>query len=411
MRHVLSTFACALLLAAALLPVDLCAQDLAVRGRIVHTQAGAPIEDGVVLVRAGKIAALGKASEIEIPAGLTTLTAAVVTPGLVDAHGTLGLAGMLNIEHDKDELELSSAVQPELRAIDAYNPREPLIEWVRGFGVTTVHTGHAPGAVISGQTLIAKLRGDTLEEAVIRPLAMVAATLGGGAVHRDDKGQPGTRAKAAALLREELVATQAWIEKRTRAEQDGKPVERDLGREVLAQVLAGEVPLLVTAQRAQDIATALRLSEEFGFRLVLDGCAEGYLVLDQIRAANVPVIVHPTMFRAVGETENLSLETPGVLRKAGLRVALQSGYESYVPRTRVLLFEAAEAAAYGLSFTDALALVTIEAARVLGIEQRVGSLEVGKDGDLALYDGDPFEYTTHCVGVVIEGVVVSSETR
>jgi imidazolonepropionase-like amidohydrolase len=408
---VLSTFACALLLAAALLAQDLCAQDLAVRGRIVHTQAGAPIEDGVVLVRAGKIAALGKASEIEIPAGFTTLTAAVVTPGLVDAHGTLGLAGMLNIEHDKDELELSSAVQPELRAIDAYNPREPLIEWVRGFGVTTVHTGHAPGAVISGQTLIAKLRGDTIEEAVIRPLAMVAATLGGGAVHRDDKGQPGTRAKAAALLREELVATQAWIEKRARAERDGKPVERDLGREVLAQVLAGEVPLLVTAQRAQDIATALRLAEEFGFRLVLDGCAEGYLMLDQIRAANVPVIVHPTMFRAAGETENLSLETPGVLRKAGLRVALQSGYESYVPRTRVLLFEAAEAAAYGLSFTDALALVTIEAARVLGIEQRVGSLEVGKDGDLALYDGDPFEYTTHCVGVVIEGVVVSSEPR
>lgn len=391
------------------------AQDLAVRGRIVHTLAGPPIEDGVVLVRGGKITAVGRASDVTIPAGLATLTAAVVTPGLVDAHGCLGLAGSLNYAHDRDELEKSSAVQPELRALDAYNPREPLIEWVRGFGVTTVHTGHAPGAVISGQTLIAKLRGETIEEAVIQPLAMVAATLGAGAVHADDegqsKGQPGTRAKAAALLREELVKTQSWLEKRARAEKEGKPLERDLRREVLAKVLTGEVPLLVTAQRAQDIATALRLAQEFGFRLVLDGAAEGYLVLDQIKAAKVPVIVHPTMFRAVGETENLSLETPGVLRKAGIQVALQSGYESYVPRTRVILFEAAEAAAYGLSFEDALGLITLDAARLLGIEARVGSLEPGKDGDLALYDGDPFEYTTHCVGVVIEGVVVSSTPR
>jgi len=225
------------------------------------------------------------------------------------------------------------------------------------------------------------------------------------------KSQPGTRAKAAALLREELVKTVAWVEKQARATAESKPVERDLRREILAKVLAGEVPLLVTAQRAQDIATALRLQREFGFRLVLDGAAEGYRMLDELREADVPVIVHPTMFRAVGETENLSLETPGTLKKSGLRVALQSGYESYVPRTRVLLFEAAEAAAYGLSFEDALALVTIDAARLLGIDARVGSLEVGKDGDLALYDGDPFEYTTHCVGVVIEGRVVSSERR
>jgi len=386
-------------------------QDLAVRGRIVHTQAGAPLEDGVVLVAAGKIAAVGKASVVKIPSGVTTLEAAVVIPGLIDAHCSLGLAGALNYAHDRDELERSSAVQPELRAIDAYDPRADLIEWVRGFGVTTVHTGHAPGAVISGQTMIAKLHGNTLDQAVLQPLAMVAATLGEGAVHEEEKSQPGTRAKAAALLREELVKTQAWVEKQQQAAAEQKPAERDLRREVLAKVLAGEVPLLVTAQRAQDIATALRLQREFGFRLVLDGAAEGYRILDELREADVPVIVHPTMFRAVGEAENLSLETPGTLKKAGLRVALQSGYESYVPRTRVLLFEAAEAAAYGLAFEDALALVTIDAARLLGIDARVGSLEVGKDGDLALYDGDPFEYTTHCIGVVIEGVVVSSEKR
>jgi imidazolonepropionase-like amidohydrolase len=387
------------------------AQDLAVRARVLHTAAGAALEDGVVLVTGGKIAAVGKASAVRIPDGVTTLEAAVVIPGLVDAHCSLGLAGALNYAHDRDELERSSAVQPELRAIDAYDPRETLIEWARGFGVTTVHTGHAPGAVVSGQTMIAKLRGETVDEAVLQPLAMVAATLGEGAVRPDDKAHPGTRAKAAALLREELVKTQGWVEKQQRAAAEGKPAERDLRREILAKVLAREVPLLVTAQRAQDIATALRLQREFGFRLVLDGAAEGYRMLEELREADVPVIVHPTMFRAVGETENLSLETPGTLKKSGLRVALQSGYESYVPRTRVLLFEAAEAAAYGLSFEDALALVTIDAARLLGIDARVGSLEVGKDGDLALYDGDPFEYTTHCIGVVIEGVLVSSERR
>jgi imidazolonepropionase-like amidohydrolase len=265
--------------------------------------------------------------------------------------------------------------------------------------------------VISGQTMIVKTRGSTVDEAVLVPCAMVAATLGAGAVHKDDKGQPGTRAKAAALLRAELVKTQEWMAKRARNEKDGKPTERDLRAEALVPVLEGKLPLLVTAQRAQDIATALRLAQEFSLRLVLDGAAESYLMLEQIKAAGVPVLVHPTMFRAAGENENLSLETPGVLRKAGIRVALQSGYESYVPRTRVVLFEAAEASAYGLPFEDALALITIDAARVLGLEARLGSLEVGKDGDLALYDGDPFEYTTHCVGVVIEGRVVSSERR
>src|SRR6185503_5860235 len=123
--------ACALALA---LELPLGAQDLAVHGRIVHTQAGAPIEDGVVLVQGGKITAVGPARAVTVPAGLTTLEAAVVVPGLVDAHCCLGLAGALNYAHDRDELEHSSALQPELRAIDAYNPREPLLEWARSFG-------------------------------------------------------------------------------------------------------------------------------------------------------------------------------------------------------------------------------------------------------------------------------------
>jgi hypothetical protein len=160
-----------------------------------------------------------------------------------------------------------------------------------------------------------------------------------------------------------------------------------------------------------DILAALRVAQEFDVRIVLDGAAEAHLLLDEIKAAGVPVIVHPTMARAGGETENLTQEAAAILRRAGIPTILQSGFESYVPKTRVVLFEAALAAARGLRFDEALAAITIDAARLLGVGGRVGSLEAGKDADLALFDGDPFEYTTHVVGVVIDGEVVSETVR
>jgi len=383
---------------------------IAVRGETVHTMAGPAIADGVVVIRDGKIAAVGPASSTPVPDGFRVLEAKVVTPGLIDGRGTIGISGYLNQAHDQDQLERSGAIQPELRAIDAYNPREELVGWARGYGVTTIHTGHAPGALISGQTMIAKTRGETVEEAAIEPLAMIAATLGDSARGRDNKA-PGTRAKMAAMLRSELLEAQNYARKRDAADEDKQPA-RDLRLEALAKVLAGKIPLLVTAHRSRDILTALRIREELGgFPMVLDGAAEAYEVLDQIRAAGVPVLVHPTMYRAGGETENLSFETASRLRAAGIPFALQSGFEGYVPKSRLVLFEAAVAAANGLTFEQALATITIDAARLLGIAERVGSLEVGKDGDVALYDGDPFEYASHCVGVVIEGEVVSEERR
>ena len=146
-------------------------------------------------------------------------------------------------------------------------------------------------------------------------------------------------------------------------------------------------------------------------RLVLDGGADAHLLVDELVAAGIPVIVHATMARSTGERENLSFETAGRLDAAGIPIALQSGYESYVPKTRVVLFEAAVAAAHGLPRDRALRSITLGAAELLGIADRVGSLEVGKHGDVALFDGDPFEYTTHCVGTVIEGDVVSETVR
>lgn len=399
-------------LAFALLAASAAAQDLAVKGQVVHTCAGAPIRDGVVIVRGGRIAAIGPAATTAIPAGIRTISAAVVTPGLVDAHSVVGLAGYLNQPQDQDQHDTSAPIQPELRAIDAYNARERLVEWVRGFGVTTIHTGHSPSALISGQTLIAKTRGDTVEEAVIVPRAMIAATLGSDAKEEGKGKSPGTTAKQVAMLREAFLGAADYQRKLDAAGTDAtKRPDRDLRKEALADVLARRVPLLVTAQRHTDIDSALRLQKEFGFDLVLDGAAEAYVVVDAIRAAKVPVIAHAPMARFWGDLENASRETPSKLRDAGIPFAFQSGFEDYVPKTRVVLYEAAVAAAHGLGQEGALRAITIDAARILGVDARLGSLAAGKDGDLALYDGDPFEYTSHCVGTVIEGVVVFEGRR
>jgi imidazolonepropionase-like amidohydrolase len=387
---------------------------LAIRGETVHTMAGPPIKDGVVLIEGAKIARVGPASAVQIPAGARVLTARVVTPGLIDAHSVVGLTGYLNQPQDQDQLDLSEPIQPELRALDSYNAQERLVEWVRGFGVTTLHTGHAPGALISGQTLIVKTTGNTVEAALVRPVAMVACTLGEDARAKGpgaEKKSPGTRSKAVALLREQLVKAQEYRRKLT-ADDEKKRPERDLRFESLVGVLKGELPLLVTVQRATDIVSALRVAKEFEVKIVLDGAAESYLVIDEIKTAGAPVILHPTMTRSgPGETENLSMETAAKLVAAGIPVALQSGYESYVPKTRVALFEAAIAAANGLTFEEALGTITISAARILGIADRVGSLEAGKDADVALFDGDPFEYTSHCTGVVINVEVIRTEPR
>ncbi|NIP83524.1 MAG: amidohydrolase family protein [Gemmatimonadetes bacterium] len=386
------------------------AAQVAVRGDVVHTMAGPAIEAGVVLVAEnGRIERVGAADEVRIPEGYRVLEAAVVTPGLVDAHSVVGLAGYLNSDADQDQLERSEPIQPELRAFDAYNATEPLVAWLRGFGITTVHTGHGPGALVSGQTMVVKTVGENVSEALVDSVTMVAMTLGPD-VSRNFGSKAGTRAKGVAMLRAELVKARHYRDRRARAE-DGEGPARDLGLDVLVRVLEGEIPALITAQAVPEIQSALRLRDEFGFRLVLDGAAESHLLLDEIREAGVPVILHPPMARAGGTLENATMETARLLAEAGIPFALQSGFESYVPKTRVVLFEAGVAAGWGLPFEQALAAITRDAARILGVDDRVGTLEPGKDGDLALFDGDPFEYTTHVCAVVVRGRVVSETCR
>ena len=302
MRKLLFAFALAVIPAAA---------QIAVRGAAVYTMSGAPIKDGVVLVKGGKIERVGTASNVKIPSGYKVLEAQVVTPGLIDARATVGLTGYLNQPQDQDVLEKSAPLQPELRAIDAYDPNERLIEYVRGFGITTLHTGHGPGALISGQTMVIKTNAKTADEAMI-PLAMVVGNLGDDAKSKEAGKSPGTRAKQMAMLRTEFIKAQEYNRKAEKKDaKDAKDAARDLRTETLGRVVKGEVPLLLTADRVTDIMSAIRLAKEFNLKLILDSAAEAHMILDQIKAANVPVILHPTMYRAFGETENLELRDGG----------------------------------------------------------------------------------------------------
>lgn len=393
-------------LAVALLPQMVSGQ-IGIQGETVHPVSGPAITNGVVLVAPdGRIEAVGPASQITIPEGYRVLSGAVVTPGLVDARSVVGLAGHLNVPHDQDQMDLSQAIQPQLRALDGYNARELLIDWVRKHGTTTLHTGHAPGPLVSGQTMIVKTRGDRMAEALVDSVTMVAMTLGPQATGISER-PPESRPGAVALLRQELVKAQEYV--RDRTDEDGAGPSRDLGLEILGRVLAREIRALITAQQTTEILAALRLQREFGFDMVLDGAAEAHLLVDEIQEAGVPVILHPTLVRYAGPLENGTYETARILRDAGIPVTIQSGYEPYVPKTRVVLFEAAPLVAHGLTFEETLALVTLDAARILGVDDRVGSLEVGKDGDVVIFDGDPFEYASRVCGVVIEGEVVSEE--
>jgi imidazolonepropionase-like amidohydrolase len=376
---------------------------IAIKGEKVYTMTGEPITNGVVLIKDGKIEKVG--SSLKIPSDYTVYQAKVVTPGLVDARTVVGLSGPLNIPIDQDQLEKSSPIQPELRAIDAYNPDDTLIGYLRVNGVTTIHTGHGIGALVSGQTMVAKTKPGLIDAVTLVPLEMLAMSLGTSV--EANFSSPGTKAKEIAMLRTELIKAQIY-DKKMSSKDSSKQPSRDLNMEMLVKLLHGEIKALISANTSLDILSAIRLAREFNLRLVIEGGAEAYLLIDKIKSAGAEIIVHPTMARPYGEMANMTMENAAILTKAGIPVSIESGYEGYVPKTRVILFEAATAAANGLPFDEALKAITLNPARLLGLDKRIGSIEKGKDGDIVLYDGDPFEYTTHVCKVFIDGQLVAT---
>ena len=388
-------------------PIFLQAQ-IAVKAETIYTVSGTAVRNGVVLIKNGKIENIGTAASITIPPDYKTYEAKVVTPGLVDARTLVGLSGSLNIPTDQDQLEKSGPIQPDLRAIDAYNPDEPLVRVIRENGVTTIHTGHGIGALVSGQTMIAKTKSGTVETVTIQPLCMLAMTIGPSVT--GNFSSPGTRAKQMAMIRTELIKAQTYLKKQNDKDTSKHPAV-DLKMDILAKLLTGEIKALITANTSNDIMNAIRLSKEFNLKLVIDGGAEAYRIIDEIKTSKAELILHATMARNEGDMINMTRESAAILTTAGIPVSIESGYEAYVPKTRLILSEAALAVANGLSFEDGLKCITLNPAKLLGIDNRVGSIEKGKDADLVLYNGDPFEYLTKICTVIIDGEVVSEKCK
>ena len=396
----------------------LLAQNFAVVADHLYTMAdGTQGGPGMVLIRDGKIEAVRPGPHQQPPDGYTVLKAAFVTPGLIDADTTAGISGAYNIPADQDQDEATDPNTADVRTLDSFNPNERLLKVLNQYGVTTVQTGPGPRNPVAGRAGIFKTAGTgsmspTVEQLALRAESAMVFNLGETPKETYGKKEkaPVTRMKTAEIIRHALADAKAYEEKWAKWKTDGSDISkqpsRDMKLEALVPVVDGKLPAIFNAYRADDIDTAIRIGNEFHLRYMLASVAEGYLIADAIRRAGVPCLVGPVMQRFESlETANATFENAAILKRAGIPVALMSGYEGYVPKNRILLFEAGVAAANGLGTEGALRTVTADAAKILAIDDRVGSLAPGKDADVALFDGDPFEYTSHVLAVLVGGQV------
>ncbi len=371
---------------------------------------------GVVVIQDGKIVDVVEGSKA--PDGYQSLPAAYVTPGLIDGKTTAGISGEYNIPADQDQDEQSDPNTAEVRAFDSFNPSERLIEYINSYGVTTIQVAQGLTNPVAGQAAIFKTRGEnsplmTADDMVVKPVSAIVFNLGElpKKTYGGRNKAPGTRMMTAEIIRKALLDAQAYQKKwddwnKSDKKDASKRPAHDLKQESISRTLKGEVPAIFNAFREDDIATALRLAKEFGIKPTISSATEAYLMRDALKAAGASVLAGPTLERIDDiETMNATIENAALLADSGIPVAMMSGYESYVPKNRVVLLEAGVAAANGLGFERALRASTIDGAKILGIAERVGSLEKGKDADVVLYDGDPFEYTSHVTAVLVNGKV------
>jgi imidazolonepropionase-like amidohydrolase len=373
-------------------------------GDRIHTAAGNVLMNGVVILENGRIKSIEPdAKRLAVPKDAATYYASDITPGLIDPHTVAGLSGAWNIAADQDQDEVSDPDQSDLRALDSFNPNEPLMEFLRANGVTTIHASPGRAVVIAGQSGVFRTVGGTVLGSTLKPVAGLLVNLGESPKDAFKEKGPKTRMAVAAVVRKAFAEAQAYKQRPA-----DSPKGRSTKSEALLPALAGDVPVYFAAHRSDDILTALRISDEFKLKPVLVLATDAYLIADELAKHNVPVIVHPTTQRpgAMMETRNTFLGNAAFLKAKGIPVTICTCYESYVPKQRNLRHEAAMAAANGLGHDGALRAITIDAAKLLGIDKDYGSLEVGKVADLVLYDADPFEHATHVTRTFMNGRVV-----
>jgi imidazolonepropionase-like amidohydrolase len=363
---------------------------------------GRVLTNTLVTIEDGKIAGVkeGDSSVVENRPS-NVLYVKYATPGLIDPHCSAGLSGAWNTPADQDQDETSDPNQADLRAIDGYNPHEPLLEFLRANGVTVIHAAPGRAAVIAGQTGVFRTKARTVEEATLKFPAGLLVNLG-EVPKATFAGKPGpqTRMAVAGVVRKAFAEAQA-----ARSKKDGSPAPKVAA---LYAPLDGKLPVYFAAHRADDILTGLRIAEEFKLTPVVSLGTEGYRIADELAKRKVPVVVHPTYQRPGGsmETVNTVLGNAAALHAKGVPVTIGTMFEGYVPKQRNLRTEAALAAVNGLGRDKALAAITLDAAKLLGIDKDYGSIEVGKVADLVLYDGDPFEHATHITHTIMNGKVV-----
>ncbi len=376
---------------------------IAIRGGALLTPEKR-IDGCVVLLDGGKIVAVG--ADVEVPADAEVIDASglVVMPGMIDAHCHTGVFGDGVGWIHSDGNEITDPIMPHLRAVDAIHPEDIAFKDLREAGVTTINTGPGSGNLIGGQTAAVKTAGRTVDEMLVAfPVGMKMA-LGENPkrVYGEQKKTPSTRMGNAATLREWLTRAQGYLEKGARHERkladfragvegatEPEPFEVDLKLEALGRVLRREIPAHIHAHRADDIMTAIRIAEEFDLDLVLIHATEGYKIADILAEKMIPCVPGPILFsRSKVELREMSPKNAGALANAGVKVAIQTDQMSAV---RYLRLDAAIAVNEGMSEHDALRAITLTPAEILGIDDRVGSIEVGKDADLVLLSAHPLD--------------------
>lgn len=379
---------------------------LCIKNGLIYTMTQKEPIKGDVLIEDGKIRGIG--ADLEIPEGTEVIDAEglEVYPGFVEAHCHTGLDGYGIGYEGRDYCELNDLVTPQLRAIDGINPFDPCFQHAREAGVTCIGTGPGSADVLGGTFAAVKTAGKRIDKMVVKyPVAMKCAFGENPKNCYQDKGDT-SRMTTAALLRNELFKAKAYMEKKEAAGDDmQKQPEFNLKLESLIPVLKKEIPLKAHAHQANDIFTALRIAKEFGLDITLEHVTEGHMIADELAGEHVPMAVGPTLTHATKfELQNKSWTTPGVLASMGCQVSIITDApvipQEYLPLCAGLAVKA------GMDEFDALKAITINPAKHLGVEDRVGSLEVGKDGDIVVMSGSPLKVESLVKWVVIDGVVV-----
>lgn len=374
------------------------------RNATLYPISSEPINAGVMVVQNGDIQAVGPSGSVDVPSSAVEhdLTGKVVMPGLVDTHSHIG-----QVSGGDD----AAALHPDVRTIDAINVRHPSIDRARAGGITTVQVLSGSGHLLSGQTTYLKLRdGGTISELSAcgeRPVEECGGIkMANGTNPQQESGSfPGTRARAAAMAREHFVQAEEYQQKKEAAESPSEAPDRNLRMEGLVDVLEGRRTVHFHTHRHDDILTAIRLSEEFGFDLVLHHVSEGWKVAEEIAEADVPCSI--IVLDAPGgkhEAAEIAYRTGGVLEEAGVEVAYHT--DDPITDSRLFLRSAALGVRAGMSREAALESLTLAGARMLGLEDRVGSLEAGKDADFVVLSGDPLSVYTKVEQTWVEGQTV-----